>query len=63
MLSIAGGSYPELTEDAVAFHLDGVEVRVGRLEKLLASKLASGRPKDLEFLRSFEARGNGNRKP
>jgi hypothetical protein len=31
-------------------------VRVGRLEKLLRSKERSGRPKDLEFLRAFEAR-------
>jgi hypothetical protein len=63
MLSIAGGSYPDFAEDAVAFRVGRVDVRVGRLEKLLASKQASGRPKDREFLRSFEARGNGNRKP
>jgi hypothetical protein len=29
----------------------------GRLEKLLRSKQRSGHPKDLEFLRAFEARG------
>jgi hypothetical protein len=28
---------------------------VGSLEKLLRSKQASGRPKDLAFLRAFEA--------
>ncbi len=62
MLSIAGFSYSQLAEDATSFRVAGVEVRVGRLEKLLRSKEAAGRPKDLEFLRAFEARspeGNG----
>jgi predicted nucleotidyltransferase len=56
MTSIAGFSYAELVEDATPFEVSGVEVRVGRLEKLLESKQVSGRPKDLEFLRAFEAR-------
>ena len=58
MLSIAGSSYPDLALDAISFRVGPVELRVGRLEKLLASKRASGRAKDLEFLRAFEARGN-----
>ena len=33
---------------------------VGRLEKLLRSKLASGRPQDLELLRSFHATAGGD---
>lgn len=56
MLSISGGSFPELAGDATSFRVGSVEVRVGRLEKLLSSKQVSGRPKDLEFLRAFEAR-------
>lgn len=56
MTSISGFRFSELAEDATPFEIAGVEVRVGRLEKLLRSKQASGRPKDLEFLRSFEAR-------
>jgi hypothetical protein len=55
MTSIAGFSYADLVADATRFTVAGVEVRVGRLEKLLRSKQASGRPKDHEFLRAFEA--------
>jgi predicted nucleotidyltransferase len=56
MTSMAGFSYDDLAEDATAFRVAGIEVRVGQLEKLLRSKERSGRPKDLEFLRAFEAR-------
>lgn len=56
MLTIAGFSYREVAADASTFRVAGTEVRVGRLEKLLAAKRASGRPKDLEFLRAFESR-------
>jgi predicted nucleotidyltransferase len=56
MTSISGFGYSELAEDATPFEVAGTIVRVGRLEKLLRSKQASGRPKDLEFLRAFEAR-------
>jgi len=55
MTSIAGFAYPELRDDAPSFVVEGHEVRVGRLEKLLGSKQASGRPKDLAFLRQYEA--------
>ncbi len=55
MTSIAGFSYAELESDATSFSISDAEVRVGRLEKLLESKRASGRPKDLEFLRAYEA--------
>ena len=58
MTSIAGFSYAELENDATSFRIGGVEVHVGRLEKLLQSKQHSGRPKDLEFLRAFEARAS-----
>ena len=56
MTSMAGFSYEELERDATTFRVAGALVRVGRLEKLLRSKERSGRPKDLEFLRAFEAR-------
>ena len=58
MTSMAGFSYEDLSADATSFRVSGVEVRVGRLEKLLESKERSGRPKDLEFLRAFEARAS-----
>lgn len=56
MLSAAGFHYDELAADAVTFRLGDVEVRVGRLEKLLRSKELAGRPKDVAFLRLFAAR-------
>jgi len=58
LTSIAGFAYGELAEDASAFRVSDVEVRVGRLEKLLRSKQLSGRAKDVEFLRAYEARGS-----
>ncbi len=58
MTSVSGFSYAELEGDATPFRVAGVEVRVGQLEKLLRSKQRSGRPKDLEFLRAFEARAS-----
>ncbi len=56
LLSISGFSYSQLVEDTTSFRVAEVEVQVGSLEKLLRAKEASGRPKDLEFLRAFEAR-------
>jgi len=58
LLSISGFSYPEIESDAAEFRVAQANVRVGSLEKLLRSKQASGRPKDLEFLRAFEARAS-----
>jgi hypothetical protein len=55
LLSVAGFSYAELAADAVEFGAGDARVRVGSLEKLLRSKQVSGRPKDLAFLRAFEA--------
>jgi predicted nucleotidyltransferase len=55
LTSISGFDYPELSADASDFEVAGVEIRVGRLSKLLRSKEASGRPKDLEFLRVYRA--------
>ena len=63
MLSMAGYSFSEIALDAVAFQIGGVEVRVGRLQKLLRAKEAAGRPKDLEFLRLFAARFRGRPVP
>ena len=56
LTSISGFDYADLSDDAVTFEVAGTSVRVGRLEKLLRSKEVSGRPKDLEFLRAFQAR-------
>jgi hypothetical protein len=61
MTSLTGFAYEDLETDATVFRVPGVDVRVGRLEKLLRSKERSGRPKDLEFLRAFEARAAENR--
>jgi hypothetical protein len=56
MLSITGFRYADLAADAIPFRVSATEVRVGRLGKLLRSKELCGRPKDVEFLRSFAAR-------
>ena len=56
MLSGAGLSWNEIAADAACFRIGDVEVRVGRLERLLRAKRMAGRPKDLEFLRMFAAR-------
>ena len=56
LLSISGFSYSQLAAGATTFRVAEVEVQVGRLEQLLQSKEATGRPKDREFLRTFEAR-------
>ncbi len=55
MTSIAGFDYAGLADDATLFEVSGTPVRVGRLTKLLRAKEAAGRPKDLDFLRAFEA--------
>lgn len=55
LTSISGFDYAGLAEDAAPFDVSGTPVRVGRLEKLLESKAASGRPKDRAFLTAFEA--------
>jgi len=56
LTSISGFGFSELSGDAAEFEVAGARVRVGRLAKLLRSKEMSGRPKDVEFLRAFEAR-------
>ena len=56
MLSGLGLSWTDLNADAVSFRVGDVELRVGRLERLLRAKELAGRPKDVEFLRLFAAR-------
>lgn len=60
MTSISGFDYASLAEDARTFEVAGVPVAVGRLEKLLESKAATGREKDRSFLRVFEASRSGD---
>ncbi len=55
MLSGLGLRFDDLAADAVSFRLGEVEVKVGRLEKLLRAKELAGRPKDVEFLRLYAA--------
>ena len=56
LTSISGYDFESLSRDAAAFEVAGATVHVGRLEKLLHSKEIAGRPKDLEFIRAFQAR-------
>lgn len=53
LLQVSGFRFDGLAQDAKAFVVHGVLVRVGRLEKLLASKRAAGRPKDRGFLQRY----------
>lgn len=55
LTSITAFDYAALSSDSAEFEVAGSTVQVGQLEKLLRSKEASGRPKDLEFLRAFRA--------
>ena len=56
MLPGQGLAWDEVVGDAVTFQVGEVEIRVGRLERLLRAKELAGRPKDVEFLRMFAAR-------
>ena len=56
LTSVSGFVYSDLASDSATFEVAGALIRVGRLEKLLRSKEASGRPKDVEFLKAFRAR-------
>lgn len=60
LTSIAGFDYAQMSEDVVTFEVSGSQVRVGRLEKLLRSKEAAGRPKDVAFLRAFRGKTSGD---
>lgn len=40
----------------LAIKVGGVEIHVGRLDKLLRSRELSGPPKDVELLQAFSAR-------
>ncbi len=55
LTSISGFDYAGLAEDAATFDVAGAPIRVGRLERLLESKAASGRAKDLAFLSAFDS--------
>lgn len=55
LTSISGFDFDGLEHDASTFDVAGTPVRVGRLEKLLESKAASGRAKDIAFLTAFDA--------
>lgn len=56
LTSISGSDYQSLFLDSATFEVAGMPVNVARLEKLLRSKEASGRPKDIAFLNAFQAR-------
>lgn len=70
---VTGFTYQELSADAVVMDRRMVPIRVAQLEKILESKRAANRPKDLAFfkkyalliddaIRSARARANGLRK-
>ncbi len=54
LLKISGFPFSEMARDAATFTVEGVPVRVGRLNKLLMSKKLAGRPKDRRFLSRYQ---------
>lgn len=53
LLKVSGFPFSEMAKDAVTFSVEGVPIRVGRLEKLLRSKHLAGREKDRSFLKRY----------
>lgn len=54
LLKVSGFPFSELAKDAAIFSVEGVPIRVGRLEKLLRSKHLAGREKDRAFLKRYQ---------
>ena len=55
LLQISGLTFSEINNNAKIFNVEGIPVRVGKLEDLLLSKRIAGRKKDKLFLKRFEA--------
>ena len=53
LLRVSGFAFSELGRDAATFTVEGIPVRVGRLNKLLQSKKLADRPKDRRFLKRY----------
>jgi len=53
--SIAGGDFETLVDATVLLDLQGVPVRVLELSRVIAAKMAAGRPKDLAALPMLRA--------
>lgn len=54
LFAVSGFAFLQMAGDAAIFKAGDVLVRVGKLQKLLASKKAAGRPKDRMFLKRYE---------
>ena len=54
LFAVSGFVFRQMAEDASIFRAGEVLIRVGRLQKLLASKKAANRPKDRLFLKRYE---------
>lgn len=54
LFAISGFVFHQLAADAAIFRTGETLIRVGRLQKLLASKKAADRPKDRLFLKRYE---------
>lgn len=53
-LTMAGFDFEEVWRDRRVFRVEGVEVPVARLDHIVRSKAAAGRPKDQLFLATHE---------
>ncbi len=52
-LQVSGFTFADLARDVATFMTHGVPIKVGRLQKLLASKKLANRPKDRQFLKRY----------
>lgn len=55
LLQVSGYTFEALADDAATITIHGTPIIVGRLNKLLRSKRAAGRPKDRAFLARYQA--------
>jgi hypothetical protein len=54
ILAISGFTFNQMAGDATIFSAGKIPLRVGKLKKLLLSKKAAGRKKDILFLATYE---------
>lgn len=62
LLQISGYPFSEMERDPATFTVQGIPIRVGRLNKLVHSKRLADRPKDRQFLKRYETLFKESRK-
>ncbi len=57
---VSGLTYDEASGGAIARDIDGVRVRILSMPDMIRNKLASGRPKDLEDVKTLQKQAGGS---